>query len=736
MMSRITAGLFAALSLCALGCDDEGVQSAPDSITDQFGEPDMQTDAFIEGDAAMIEDMVIDRAPPPPPPETGWILVDIAPRRSLYKSGDTFTASAEVFDIYGEIGGAPVVWSIDPPELGTVDAEGAVEVTGEGQGFVVACAAEICGRAGFFADNAPPTLIITSPEPNARLTGFAGRNLTVTGQALDTRVTPQVRVNGQPADVAEDGSFALDLTAEFGINRVRVTADDGARPPALAVRDVMWAPRWRESDATGVDIETAMALRLDQTLLDADAEVVVPDGAGAVQVRELAAFVGVLMGLVDGAGLLGDPQIANSDALQLRIGGIDLGEPEVDIGFNGEGLELFIRLPAMGVNTRGQLTVEGEALSLNGRINASMVAFAQMQLSLGPDGAFRVQAGEIGVAVEQIAGDFENPTVSALLSALGSQLNAVVRALVLDLVEGVVRDALPSAVETALGGILSSLERLPLNIDLGIEGVAPVRMALLMQPARLQLARRSLAGIELNGRIEYTGEPPVALHPDPGVPELGSAEQRYVPGGGLGLSARLALINGLLHEVWRGGLLRFQPPLPDQFSILLGEVQVDAEIPPIVGPAPPTFDLPLAANVVLRLTMQPNGLMSPHVFTLRLQAGLGVAIEDGRFGIVLAEKPLIDAALLERGDDRDPPLDAEALATFVEAVLWPEVQAALAGGLDLDLSPVDVAVGEFFEIAPRVAGLSIGPAFEGDAQVQDGRVRLEGALELNMQLRE
>ena len=732
---RIRISCLALGAVLAFGCDDDGVRVSP---IDQAIAPDMAIiddgiieDALVEPDATVVlPDMA------PPQAETGWILVDVAPRRPVYTTTDTFTATAEVFDVFGDLTGDAVEWTIEPAEMGTVDASGMVEVRGEGQGFVIACADEICGRAGFFADNAPPTLIVTAPEQNTRLVGFAGRNLTVRGQALDTRATPLVHVNGEPADVDENGQFTIDLTADFGINRVVVTADDSVHAPIRITRDVMWAPRWEAADAEGINIPGAMALRLDQTLLDADAEVDVPAGAGLVQVRELAAFVAALIGIVDGEGLLGNPQIANTDALSLRIDGIDLGEPVVDIGFTAEGIEMFVRFPGMRIGTQGQLTLEGDPLSLEGSINASMVAFVQMGLSLGPDGEFIVEAGEFGVAVEEIVGEFENPTVEALLSALGSQLNAVVRGLILELVEGVVRDSLPAAVQTALGGILTSLERLPLNIDLGIEGLAPVRMELRMTPAQLAVSRRARALVQLDGRIVHTANPPMALHPDPGVPYLSEDRPQPVPGSGLGLSARLALINGLLHEVWRGGLLRFQPPLPAQFAGLLGEVRVDAEIPPIVTPAPPSFDLPLVADVVLRLTLQPEGLSEPHVFSLLLRAGIGLDIADGRFTLELAETPILDASLISRGDDMEPPLGPDALATFIEAALWPEIQAALAGGLDLNLSPVDVPVGAFFEIAPRVESLSIGPAFDDDARIQTGRVQLEGALQVNMRLSE
>jgi hypothetical protein len=671
-----------------------------------------------------------------PPPLNGWVEVTLAPRRNLYRIGDDIMAEAAVFDRFGEARDAPVVWSLDPPTIGSVTADGRVNPTGEGQGYVVACTELVCGRAGFFVDDAPPVVAIRSPEKNARLEGFAGRLLMVEGWAVDSRGVAQVQVNGQTVGLDDEGAFNVEVPLEFGINRVLVTANDGVRPPTHAVRYALWAPRWLERDAAGLEVPGIMSLRLDQSLLDADADIEVPDAAGRVEVNELAAFMRLVIGLIDGTRLLDDPQISNTETINLRIDAVRFGEPEIDVAFNAQGLEVFLRLPELSVQTDGQLYIQGEPLSLEGRIGGSIVGYAQTSIALSPEGRLQMGRVDTGVAVESVTGEYAEPAVEALLNALGSQLNSLIRDALEDAIEDLIAEALPEAVQGVLDGVLDSLERLPLTIDSGIEGVAPARLALEMRPARLQLARRSLVGIELDGRIVQENDPLVLLHPDPGVPELSEAEQRYVRGAGLGISARLALINGLLHAVWRAGVLRFRPPLPAQFAGLLGEVEIDTEIPPIVGPAPSDFELPLMVDLVLRLTMQPAGITEPHVFSVRLRAGLGLTIQAGRFGMTLAETPRIEAVLVERGDDRDPPVTADALAGLIESVVWPDVQSALASGLDLNLTPVEVPIDDFAGFAPRLARLSAGPIFTDEPELQNGRITLQGALEVQLDLLE
>lgn len=709
-----------ALGLCALAhfaCTDAVSSGSSDPRSDGGA-----TDAGFDASAR-------------PQAESGWVRVTIGPRRPVYAVGDTFGVSAEVFDAFGDLDDSPVTWRVDPPEMGAIDAMGVVDVRGEGQGVVTACAGDLCGGAAFFVDSERPTLVIDSPAQNARLSGFAGKTVTITGRATDTRTTPLVHVDRQRVEVNAAGEFSAEVELRFGINRISVTADDGVHLPVRLTRDVLWAPRWAQPDEDGVDIPGAMAFRLDQALLDTDAVPEIPAGAGQVEVSELAELLTVLIGLIDGDALLQAPQIAESEAISLAIVGVELGAPDIDIGFTADGIELFARFDEMTAVTAGEITIVDEARTLDGSIQANLVTVAQMRIGLDDDGALTVEAGEVDVAVEGLVGKFDDPTIEALLYAFNSQLSAVLRGLLLDVIEGVMRDTLPRTVQTALDGLISGIERMTFQLDPSLPGLPFVRLVMEMAPARLVVARQLRTEILLDARIAHRATPE-PLHPDPGVPLLSDAVPDPVPGDGLGLSARLALINGLLHEIWRGGMLRMAPRLPPQFAVLLGEVTIDAEMPPILAPAPPTFDLPLVLDLVMRLNMLPDGIGEPHVFHVRLRVGTGLQVVDGQLGLALADAPILDAVLITRGDGAAPPLDPSALETFIEAALWDDLRAALTGGLDLDLSPVDAPLRGFRTLIPRVEAVRIGPAFDAAPPVHAGRIQLEGVLQVEVDLSE
>lgn len=720
------------LLIFAVACDDATtVAPTPDATVDSATLPPPDA-APPAPDAEVIPDAAveIDAAPPPAP---AWVEVVIEPRQALYTRADVPRVTAQAFDRIGRPIEAELAWHLSPPGIGEV-AEGALTFLGEGQGIVQACLGEVCGQTAFFVDDAPPTLVLASPEQHALLSGFGGRTIAVRGTATDSRGPVAVRVNGLRADVGPDGSFLLDLPADFGLNRVVVEADDGVRQPAVReVRELMWAPRFLPVEADGVQVPGALTLRMDQALLDRDLVVDVPPGAGSIVVDEVAGFLGLLLGLIDGGALLPNPQISDSPSFSLRIDAIRLGRPLIDAGFTAEGIELFIGLPELTLETRGHIELEGRRLSLDGRITASLAAFARMAVGL-EDGTLTADVEEVGVAVEAIQGDFNDAAAEALVSVLGNQFGNLARDLVTELVDDVVQQSLPALVETALGGILQSLEELPLNIDPGIEGIPPVRLVMSMRAQRLELARRLALRLTLDAAIRHPG-PVESPHPDPGVPTLEADDEVLVGGEGLGVTVRLALINALLHEIWRGGTLRLQVPVPANLARLAGPTFADAILPPVIVPAPPGAPEPLIAQVgAMRLTMQPEGLSQPHVFQVTLSAGISVALVDGRFQLGVAEEPVVSALLIEKGDGREPILGADGLSTILRTVLWPEIRGALQGGLDFGLDAASVDVGQVADFAPRVQGLTIAPGFAEVPTVRSGRLRLEGGLDLTVDL--
>ena len=553
------------------------------------------------------------------------------------------------------------------------------------------------------------------------------------GSATDTGNDVVVRVNGVRVDVGEGGAFSLDLPARFGVNRIVTTADDGVRRPAvLDARDVLWAPGYARPDEGGATLPVALTLRLDQAVLDADGAAELPEGEGEAHFAELAQVVEALLALAEVDDALGDPQVADDAAFSLRVEGISLGEPAVELSFTEDGIELFLRLPQVAIEVSGQLVLEGEGIDLTGTLRAGIAAFAMSTVALDEAGAFTVVVVDTGVAVESLGGAFADETAQVLVGTLGSRLRGIARELAVDLVDGVIREQLPDVIRQAIGSLLDSVREIPLRADVGIEGAPPIDLVMHLDPTALTLRRQRTMRIDLEARVEQP-MPVAAPHEDPGVPRLAPEAFADLPGEGFGAVLRLGLINAILHEIWRAGVLQLSPPLPDAVAGLFGEVFVDARIPPVVAPAPPDSAFPLEIQIGdLRMVTKPPGAPNPDVYALTLRAGMTVQTLGGRIELVVADEPDLQAVLISKGSDR--PIAPAALAALVGSIVWPLVLESVDGGLGFGIDPVAIDPGQLGDFAPRVQGMTLAPTFVEPPRIEAGRILLEGGMGVTVEV--
>jgi len=726
------------LLLC-LGCDDAssgGTGASPDATV---AAPDAAPEAALPDAAPPPVDARGDARVPSPdaaPLVAAWIEVTLVPRRPLYSTDEHPVATAVAYDRVGAPIEVDLAWRVAPPGRAEIDDEQALRFLGEGPGVVVACHRSVCGRAAFHVDANPPVLQVNEPARGVALGGDGSRTIRVRGTATDTGNDVDVRVNGVRVELGEGGAFSLDLPARFGINHVVTTADDGVRRPAVAdARDVLWAPAYVDADASGVSLPGALTLRLDQAALDADGPVEIPVGAGELRLAELAQFVEALLSLASVDEALGDPQIADGDGFSLRVEGITLGAPEVDLSFTATGIELFLRMPRLAIEVSGRLTLEGEAIDLGGTLRAGIAAFASLVVRLDDAaGALVVEVAETGVAVESLGGAFADETAQVLVGTLGSRLRAVARDLAVELVDGVVREQLPGVVRQALGSLLDGVAEIPLRFAVGVDGAPPVELMLRMHPTAVTPRRQRTLRLDLEARVEHPAEV-VAPHLDPGVPTIAPDEHLDLPGEGFGAALRMGLINALLHEVWRAGVLQLTPRLPPEVEGLFGEIRVDARLPPVVAVAEPGGAFPLEVQIGdMRMITQPPGAPSPDVYALTLRAGLSVHTRGGRVELRVADAPDLEASLISKGSER--PISAAALAGLVGAVVWPLVLESVDGGLGFGLDPVALEAGQFAELAPRMQGVTLAPTFTQPPRLEAGRLWLEGGLGVTLELDE
>ena len=451
---------------------------------------------------------------------------------------------------------------------------------------------------------------------------------------------------------------------------------------------------------------------------------VVPEAAGPWPLPDLASLLAGLLGAADATQLLGD-----FDAGGLQVTDVSLGVPEVDLFVVPEGLELFLRLGQLHLGVTGQFDFEGAALDLTGGLDASLAAFARLTFELDADGQMRIEVDQSGVSLESLSGTFRDPSAQALIETLGSRLRGLVEGLASGLVDGIIREQLPALIRTGLDGLIGSLGDIPIRLDVGLEGAPVAELGLSLLTDAVNRHRRTGLALGLTARVSQS-RPVQAPNPlVPGIPGLSEGDPPADDAVPLGLSFRLELLNGILHEVWRTGLLQLTPALPLELAGLIQEVRLDARLPPVVAPATPGGRFPLDAQLgdVRVFLIGPAG-GDPDEYVITLTAGISLEMDDtGALRLVSADMPIIQAELLRAAGAR-PVLSADALELLFGAAVWPRVRDALAGGLSLAIPSVEVDAGALGAIAPRVEGLTLKPSFGARPSVFEGWLLLEGEL--------
>ena len=153
--------LILCLSFLLLGCDDSSPSagSSSDGTVEQSDMGMAQADSGssqIDQGGAPIDMGAVEMAEP------AYVEASLSPRRSIYTLSDTVEVRYTVFDRIGrEIPGFDAVIDVQPAGQGQVSGDRQLTFLAEGAGAVRVCATpDICGRASFFVDDAPPSLII------------------------------------------------------------------------------------------------------------------------------------------------------------------------------------------------------------------------------------------------------------------------------------------------------------------------------------------------------------------------------------------------------------------------------------------------------------------------------------------------------------------------------------------------------------------------------------------------
>ncbi len=659
------------------------------------------------------------------------IEVQVSPPRDSYRTDQTIRMVAEVTDIDGVlIEDAAVTWSVAPAsaamDMGdgvfTLVEEGFVELTGcttmagpEGE--------PLCDFSRILVDSGAPNLEVTSPTPGQELGGDGSTTIEVTGSVADTR-NVQVFVNGELATIDDMGVFTHTLTPLFGANHIEVVASDGLTEGSQVEMDVLWADRYVPSlsgDRPEFALPEGLVLQLGQSFFD--------DGtpldtmADPIRTEDLADVFELVLTNADFRSFLPDPVVDSAPTLLLRVTEVRTRNVDVQVDVVDGGVELFVRIGALEVDTTGHLDFEGSMLDLGGGLDASMSAFAHVDVSkAGPDAPVESNVSDLRVAIEDIEGRFTAPEANAILRLAEGFLRSTLETQLEAAFSGSLLDAIPTVLTDALGSLDTALQGQSITIDTAL--FPAVTLNIDGRLAGLQSTYRQ----HMRAPLQLTiGTDQSALYPDSrGAADLIAATDPLFATSPVQLGVKVALLNGLLHALWNSGLLEIDASglLPDSLAGAIMSARLSGRMPPVIRPArgAETDDLVLVVGQA-ELTLEALGATT--VFGITIEAGTSIDLVDGAIALSLEEEPFVRVWVVESTATR-PPIDDDTLAVILRTELWPQLRSAVAGGLNLELPTLEV--GDLTSLAPRLAGFGLNIELAQPLDVREDSLVLDARL--------
>jgi len=491
------------------------------------------------------------------------IAVGLAPSLELYAIGDVVSVVTIVTDIYDNVvDTAPVSWSSEPavPGFGVgryrFDAEGIFRLTAT-VGLPTETGEPLVGFVDAYVNSGGPDIRCDEPIDGAMLDITPGSTVTVRGTVTDAFGAGVARVGDTEVDVADDGTFAIDVTTRYGINFIDIEATDGFGAENSTTCAFLVSDTWTEE---GGWLDGDIGFGLMQAGLD-DAD----RSGGVSSIGDLLhlalnseSLVRTLDEAMRGANPLLPSRCVQEACLpwvgcscvyrlsvsyrngSLAVGGLNtVALNWVDGGLRVQGT---VRDISIGLNIGG-------TISTNGTVRVGSVGI-DLTFDVGLDGAGRpsvslrsinnVTVGSVDTSFSGVAG--------FIIDIIAGIAEGTIRNLVRDTVRDFLRDNFAEILDGVLSGLdvssLGSSFAVPRldgsgTIDLGFG----VRFSSLgINPARALFG----LGTRFTGTISRVDETLGA--PRPSGPVLLSPTTDR----GVAAAIQHGLLNQVLHTLWRG----------------------------------------------------------------------------------------------------------------------------------------------------------------------------------------
>jgi hypothetical protein len=477
-----------------------------------------------------------------------------------------------------------------------------------------------------------------------------GSTVPFSGTVVDANGVAGLTVNGREVEVDEEGHFATTVPVQFGTNFVDIVATDHYGEENSRHCTFLAANRWV---AEGDFLAHAVSLTLLQEAID-DGQY--DDGLDSLN--------DVLHALVTSPGLRDSLHQALVEANPVipttcarKIFGACVFKYRVnyvDSEFRG-AQDTSITLVDGGIS----VAVHFDELRLRLRIGGTLdstgwASLRDVSLRLTFDVALRdgrprvnVRTDSVEVGIGGISTDFSG--VSGWLIDIVARF---IRGTIRNQVTGALKGYLTNNFDELLDGLLASLDVSQLGSTFTVPtltgGGLPLAFGLRFSDVQ---AREGRLTFGLATRFSTTaaharGSRGAAV--PPGAPYNDSTAREPATA-----SVQVALLNTILHTLWRGGLFTGRIGAETLGATLVGgldvQAEIDAALPPVValagdGTEPGTVELTLGSlQIVLSL---PDLLNAPLALEVGARAGAKIRLDDGRlrFEQLQLEEVFVDSA--------------------------------------------------------------------------------------------
>ncbi|MCB9506831.1 MAG: hypothetical protein H6698_02365 [Myxococcales bacterium] len=607
------------------------------------------------------------------------LAVGITPDRGIYTIGDVVSLTWTVTDEYGNLVENPPVQFSSVPTVPTFgagrfrfDAEGIIRLTV----FVArptATGSPLVGSIEVIVNGVGPTIDCEFPAYGAMINGPPGAPVLIEGTVGDEFGVAQVRVNGIEAYIRPDNTFIAEVPSTLGGNFVRVEAFDelgasSSRTCAFLMGD-QWTPE-------GTFLDDDIAMTLTQEAFDDRNR---SDGLDSLDdLIHTILNSSQLRTQIDSALRAADPLYPTTCVLDSWFGCI------VSVGVNYQYFELSgpndASLTLVDGGLRTSVNVRGIRVGL--RVRGTLSSSGSVSLSnLGLTMTFDVglAGGRPRLALRSLDAVDVGGIDSSFSGLTGFIIDIVVslfEGTIRDLIRDQIRDFVQNEISAVLDDTLSGLDisSLGANFDVPrLDGGAPIPVGFGIRFSRITVdPSRAIFGIgsRFTAPIAHGGATLGALQPP------GAILDDRRPDRSVRVAVNLALLNQVLHTLWRGGL--FDATVGGDS---LGGVPSDAQailyanLPPVaVGRTGNDIDLHfggLRAQVTY-----------PSILAEPITVHLGAKVRTGIDLIGDSELDFRDIRLTEfYFDPISTEIDASTRATL-ESFLQSTIQSVLDSSLD------------------------------------------------------